>query len=469
MDTEGAAVRSACDRIVGMGPEDMRNEFADGVSDGILAAQDKRTWSRERVYTLPKTFWGFVWQAMHGKASCREVVRCIQLMATVPVRRLCGSTSAYCQARAKIPETVMREAMEGSAASADRAAPEGEGTINGRKVKAVDASCVQIPDTDANRSVYPYPSGVKLGCGFPVMGFIALFSLVSGSVLKIITARATTHDYRLFRLLWESLEHGDIVLGDRAFCAYEALATLPAQGIDLICRLHQSRALYSKPMRQISKDEWIATWQKTKPHAKSPMTKEQHAALPDFIQVRILFLNLERHGFRTQKIWIVTTLLDHRLYPAEKLAELYLRRWGIELCFRDIKTTMRMEQLRCLTPAMARKELFAFLTAHNLVRLVIARAAARHGRPVSRISFKGCVDTLCAFLSGGCNGTAIQNTDALLEIVANDLVPLRPGRSEPRALKRRPKNYQLLTKHRHIFKEIPHRNAHKKKTERSLT
>jgi hypothetical protein len=118
---------------------------------------------------------------------------------------------------------------------------------------------------------------------------------------------------------------------------------------------------------------------------------------------------------------------------------------------------------------MARKELFAFLTAHNLVRLVIARAAARHGRLVSRISFKGCVDTLCAFLSGECNGTAIRNTDALLEIVANDLVPLRPGRSEPRALKRRPKNYQLLTKHRHIFKEIPHRNAHKKKTERSLT
>jgi hypothetical protein len=183
-------------------------------------------------------------------------------------------------------------------------------------------------------------------------------------------------------------------------------------------------------------------------------------------------VNVERCGFRTKQLWLATTLLDPQLYPAEQLAALYLRRWSLEICFRDIKTTMRMERLRCLTPDMARKELLAFLAAHNLVRLMAAKAARLHGADPSRISFKGTVDALCASLAYGACAASRKNVrplDVLLELIAQDIVPLRPNRTEPRAVKQRPKNYQLLTSPRRQFKEIPHRTSYKKKKQNTLS
>lgn len=193
---------------------------------------------------------------------------------------------------------------------------------------------------------------------------------------------------------------------------------------------------------------------------------------PERISVRLVFVNVERHGFRTKQLWLATTLLDPRLYPAEQLAALCLRRWSLEICFRDIKTTMCMERLRCLTPDMARKELLAFLTAHNLVRLLAAKAARQHGEDPSRISFNGSVDALCVSLAFGASAPAeghVRPLEVLLELIAEDIVPLRPGRTEPRAVKQRPKNYQLLTSPRRQFKEIPHRTSYKRKTPNALS
>ena len=368
---------------------------------------------------------------------------------------------------------LMQRAMEGAAGSADREAPVGAGALNGRRVRAVDASSVQIPDTEANRRAYPYPSGVKEGCGFPAMGFIALYSLASGAVQRIVTARPTTHDYKLFRLLWRHLEPGDIVLGDRAFCAFEAFATLAARGVDMLARLHQSRPTDTAGLRRIGTDDYISVWERPRRiPPRSRMTRAQFDALPKRISVRLVFVNVERCGFRTKQLWLATTLLDPRLYPAEQLAALYLRRWSLEICFRDIKTTMRMERLRCLTPDMARKELLAFLTAHNLVRLMAAKAARLHGAAPSRISFKGTVDALCVSLAyGACAASRkrVRPLDVLLELIAQDIVPLRPNRTEPRAVKQRPKNYQLLTSPRRQFKEIPHRTSYKKKKPNTLS
>jgi hypothetical protein len=470
---ESAEMRHAAALQGGMSAASVQEEFADAIPERLLSGPEAGEWSRERIYSLCRTFWGFVWQAIHGHASCRAAVRQIQASMAGSAVRVGESTSAYCQARARLPMSVIQGAMEASAASADAEAPGGAGTLNGRKVRVVDGSSVQIADTPANRKVYPYPSGVKEGCGFPVMGFIALYSLGSGAVQRIATGRHTRHDYTMFRLLWRHLRPGDIVLGDRAFCAYEAFASLPPRGVDMVTRLHQNRSLDAARMNPIGDDDYVTVW--TKPSsipAKSRMTRAQFDALPRTIQVRLVMVNVEQCGFRTKKIWLATTLLDPLAYPAKEIAGLYLRRWRLEICFRDIKATMRMEQLRCQAPSMARKELLAFLTAHNLVRLMVAKATRLHGSDPSRISFKGAVDTICLFLAyGGCIGTGTNASkfNALLEIISKDIVPLRPGRREPRAVKKRPKNYQILTAPRREFKEIHHRSKYRRNSQNALS
>ena len=470
---ESAGLGRAARRHRRMGAFSAQEEFEAAIQPGLVSRQASGEWSRDRVYGLARTFWGFVWQAVHAHAPCRAVVRQIQTALAGSGVRVDGSTSAYCQARSRLPMALMQRAMEGTALSADREAPDGAGALNGRRVRVVDASSVQIPDTEANRRAHPYPSGVKEGCGFPAMGFIALYSLASGAVQRIVTARPTTHDYKLFRLLWRHLDPGDIVLGDRAFCAFEAFATLAARGVDMLARLHQSRPTDTAGLRRIGTDDYISVWERPKRiPPRSRMTQAQFDALPKRISVRLVFVNVERCGFRTKQLWLATTLLDPRLYPAEQLAALYLRRWSLEICFRDIKTTMRMERLRCLTPDMARKELLAFLTAHNLVRLMAAKAARLHGAAPSRISFKGTVDALCVSLAyGACAASRkrVRPLDVLLELIAQDIVPLRPNRTEPRAVKQRPKNYQLLTSPRRQFKEIPHRTSYKKKKPNTLS
>lgn len=468
---ESAELGRAARRHGRMGAFSAQAEFESALPAGLLSGPASGPWSRNRVYSLARVFWGFVWQAVHGHASCRAVVR--QLQTALAESGASGSTSAYCQARSRLPMSLMRKAMECAADSADCEAPGGSGRINGRRVRVVDASSVQIPDTEANRRAYPYPSGVRDGCGFPAMGFIALYSLASGAVQRIVTARPTTHDYKLFRLLWRHLRPGDIVLGDRAFCAFEAFATLAARGVDMVTRLHQSRPTDTAGLRRIGPDDYLVVWRRPKRKPpRSRMTAAEFDALPKSIGVRLVFANVERCGFRTKQLWLATTLSDPRLYPAEELVALYLRRWGLEICFRDVKATMRMERLRCLTPDMARKELLAFLTAHNLVRLMAAKAARLHGADPSRISFKGTLDTLClslAYAACAFSRSRSRPLDVLLELIAKDIVPLRPNRTEPRAVKQRPKNYQLLTSPRRQFKEIPHRSTYKRKVSNALS
>ncbi|MCE0522032.1 MAG: transposase [Methylacidiphilales bacterium] len=171
-------------------------------------------------------------------------------------------------------------------------------------------------------------------------------------------------------------------------------------------------------------------------------------------------------GFRTTEVTIATTLVDPVLYPADTLRELYARRWNIELHFAQIKTTLEMDVLRCQSPAMIEKELQIHLIAYNLVRALMQKAAHLHDVPLERISFKGSLDTLrhsaqAIHASAGQPRKQTELINRLLEDIAADLVPHRPGRLEPRARKRRPKNYQLLTRPRREMKVIAHREKYR--------
>lgn len=238
------------------------------------------------------------------------------------------------------------------------------------------------------------------------------------------------------------MHSGDILLGDRPFGSYALLALLPLRGIDVVSRLHQGRHFSRRQAKRIDPSQWLVTWSKS-PQRPDYFTEAEWAEVPPQITVRIIHVRIQQKGFRTTELWLSTTLLDPIAYPAEQIAGLYLRRWDMELCFRDLKTTMGMEELRCRTPAMVHKELLAFLVAHNLMRCLIAQAASAHQVPRARISFKGALDSARSFHQ------AIRLTRSrrhaqrlyrrLLQILALDLVPLRPGRVEPRAVKRRPK------------------------------
>ena len=429
----------------------------------LLSSAEEGANSRERRFTLRLTFECFLWQLLNPATACREVVRQVQALC-----RLQGqtppddNTSAYVQARQRLPQERFEAVLNATARAADQRAGEA-GRLAGRPVKVVDGSTVQLPDTAANQKAYPQPSTQKPGCGFPVMRLVVLFSLASGALLAVAMNSLHSHDLRLLAGLWEVLCAGDILLGDRGFGDYLTLARLPLQGVDVVARLHHRRKVDFRRAKRLGLNDGLFVWRKGYQQSDI-VSAAQWRALPGEITVRIVRFQATLRGFRGRKITLVTTLLDPVAYPVEELAALYGRRWRLELCLRDVKTTMGMELLRCQSPAMARKEVLAYLIAHNLVRCVMAEAALVHDAALDRLSFKGTLDTLrqysAAIARARSRRLRRQLWRDLLANLVRDAVPWRPNRREPRALKRRLKPYPLLNQPRDKFVEISHRSRY---------
>ena len=230
----------------------------------------------------------------------------------------------------------------------------------------------------------------------------------------------------------------------------------------MVARLHQARKVDFRKAKRLGHEDGVFTWREgCRP--STILTPEQWAALPEEIQARIVRFTAACRGFRTQRLTLVTTLLDPDRYPAAELIALYLRRWRIELCLRDVKTTLGLERLRCQSPAMVRKELLAGLIAHNLIRCVLAEAAQVHAVELEPLSLKGAVDALrqysAVIAQARTNRLKRKLWQDLLRTLVRDVVPLRPGRTEPRAVKHRPKPFPLLNRPRRKFVELPDRNS----------
>ncbi len=299
------------------------------------------------------------------------------------------------------------------------------------------------------------------------MKVLALFCLGSGAALNVVTSRMRRHDTPLAQRLWRHLQPGDVLLGDRAFGDYVSLALLPLQGVDVVARLHQMRSPdFRKPFKRLGPDDALFVWRKPAQRPKG-MSKARWSRVPATITVRVVRSRVERRGNRTHFVSIVTTLLDPKKYPASEIAGVYMRRWQIELSFRDIKTTMKMEHLRVRSPEIAIKELMAGLIAYNMVRITMVEAARRHGAALERLSFKGTIDAVrqyCPRMARARSLTTLRRLRrGLYRSVAADLVPRRPGRREPRAVKRRPKPFACLTAPRRECREKLHRNRWKRK------
>lgn len=437
----------------------------------LLAASDSGTNSRERVFTTQVTFWAFVAQILSPGSSCREIVRRVEAWWQHTARgsvKLSGSSSAYCQARARLNPDALELVSGHLCWSLEANVLQEERWLKGRPVKIVDGTGLSMPDTEANQALWPQPTGQQPGCGFPVMKLVGLFSLSSGALLETVTGNLHMHESLLFRELWEKLKKGDVLLADRGFCSYAALAALQQRGVDSLMRLHQMRRADFRTGQAIGPGDRLVIWQKPAQRTEA-WSVQEFAALPPTLTLRMIRLRVAAKGFRTRTVVLVTTLLDPKAYPGDALRELYGERWNVELHFHQIKTMLAMDVLRCKSPELIQREAALHRISYNLIRSIMQRSAHLHHVPLERISFKGSLDTLRHWsaviaAAGDTPRKQDQLIDQMLAAIASDLVPERPERSEPRAKKRRPRNYQLLTKPRHEIGNLPRRNRPKKKT-----
>lgn len=430
----------------------------------LLSQADEGPNSRERIFSLRRTFFGFLYQVLNPDCPCREVVRQIQaLFALHKGGRVDEGTSAYCQARLRLPWDVLPRLRCAAAAHAPKAGP----LWHDLRVKVIDGTSASAPDTAKNQRAYPQPGGQKPGCGFPLLKIVGVFSLASGALLDYARGNQHQHELSLLQKLLHLFQAGDLALGDRGFNSYTLMALLRLRGAHGLFRLHQRRPADLRKGKRLGKNDRLMVWRKPwlwqRPRY---LPKAIWKRIPQELPVRVVRFILEVPGFRAQSVTLVTTLLDAQTYPAQDLARLYARRWRIELWFRDIKTSMGMEVLRCKSPKMLHKELEMFFIAYNLIRCLMAQAGALYDVPMERLSFKGTVDSVRQFSLAIAQARSRKKQKQLiadlLAIIARDRVPERPGRREPRAVKRRPKPYQLLNRPRHLMKELQHRSNYRK-------
>lgn len=403
---------------------------------------------RDRELNPIETVRLFLLQILFGNVACNHVPHLAGKDVT---------GSAYCQARSRLPLAALEKLLVRCTTMMDDCLQGAERWL-GHRLFLMDGSSFSMSDTPELREHFGQPGGQQPGCGFPTAHLLALVHAGCGLMQRAIASPLRTHDLPAAAQCHPELAAGDVVAGDRAFCSYAHLALLLSQGIFAVMRMHQKQivdftparahlAPGQQPKKGVPRSRWIESlgpsdqivewYRDVKPDW---LSAEAFALLPEVLRVRELRYEVKRPGFRVKQVTLVTTLLDATRYTKADLAEVYKLRWTIETCFGHLKTTMKMDVLRCQTVDGVMKELTMFLLVYNLVRMVQLQAARQQGVSVDRISF---IDAL--------RWLATARPEAKpRRLVVN---PRRPGRYEPRCRKRRPKQYDLMNKPRAVLRQ----------------
>jgi len=407
---------------------------------------------RERIFTPLVTLWTFLTQVLSLDHCCRKAVACLIAYRTARGQKPCSADSgSYCKARQRLPLGVIIRILYGTANAIEERAPAGW-LWKLRETLLADGSTFSMPDTPENQKAFPQSRTQARGLGFPIGRIVALISLATGVMRDLAIGPykgKETGEPALLRELLGRLKGGEVLLGDRCFASYFGINALVQRGVDGLFRMHQLRKYDFRRGMQLGIDDHIVTWDR--PKRPSWMDPEEYDRLPNTQKIRELRLHVQRPGFRVDELVLVTTMLDPEEYTKEELAQLYFERWNIELDLRSIKCIMQMDVLRCETPEMVTKEIWMHALAYNLIRGVMAAAAEAHDKMPRQISFAGALQTMEAFrdkLSAASPEDRTQLVEVMLQAIASHEVGDRPGRVEPRAIKRRPKPHDLLTEPR---------------------
>ena len=397
---------------------------------------------RVRAFDERTTIGLMLGQALGRNASCKTAVRRAQIELGMDVS---ASTAAFCKARGR----VLPSTLEGMSARLSAEADVLSGLDGFSGVWALDGTTFQASDTEENRVEWPYASGPKSGCGFPVVGALVAHSLVGRGSSVLVTAPWKAHDFRLYVEASARFKAGELHVGDRAFCSFAAFAILAEAGADGIFRGKDWVRKRRQDDVTLGPGDRLTKWKKRRTMRSMTVPSGRMAGFPDEITVRVITAKIRVRGFRDEEIVVVTSLLDDKKYPKERILEWYLRRWEIEVSFRDMKTTLRYEFIRGRTPHIVKLELGVLVLAYNLLRYVIARGNS-NGR---RCGIASTAAAVTAFVSSIPNMYAAGKSltrafSRLIDLVAADTQGKRMRKSYVRAVKRRPKPYPLLTKPR---------------------
>jgi len=429
----------------------IRRAFAE---EGALFATDE-------IYSTPVVLWAFLAQALRdGKgAACAAAVAEIttyqnQIAAPAP----CGDTGDYCRARAKLLPAALRRLVTESARAMEEQAPQAW-LWHGRHTKLVDGFTFTMPDTPANQQLFPQLSSQEPGLGFPIARATVVLSLATAAIWDLAYGcyqGKETGETALLREILDAFDDGDVAVFDRCYCSYMMVALLQARGVDVCMRLHQCRTSDFRRGRRLGPGDHLVTWHR--PARPDWMSEETYAQIPQTLTVRELRFDVKEPGKRAETITVITTMTDPVTYSARDIADLYGFRWNAELDIRNHKQPLGLDHLRCQSPDMVEREIWVTMLAYNLIRKLIATAAAVHNKQPRQLGFTlACQSVLSSWMllaTNTCRHAKEQWKIVLAHLAANE-VANRPGRIEPRVLKRRRHRYPLMTKPRAAYKRQP--------------
>jgi putative transposase len=409
--------------------------------------------TKKSVFTPALTLWAFLSQVVHEAKSCHAAVLRVATLLIALKRTPCSEdTAAYCRARAKLPMGVLRRLAVDVGRNLEREVP-AAWLWHGKHVQLVDGTTLTLPDTEDNQKAYPQPASQKPGLGFPIIRMVVSLSLATAALQGMAFGPyhgKETGETALLRQLLVGVPAGDVLVADRYYCSYWLVALALAGGIDVVFRLHHLRDYDFRRGQRLGRDDHVVRWYK--PQRPEWMDQASYAALPECLTVREIRFQVTTPGFRVREVVIATTLTDAALYTQEDLADLYHQRWHVELDIRAIKISLKIDHLRCQTPFMVAKEIWAHFLGYNLVRKVSAQTALARGIHPRSVSFTGTKDAVAAawgqLTVAETAAERQRQGHALLQVLGSKQVGNRPDRCEPRQVKRRPKQYKHLRRPR---------------------
>ena len=422
-------------------------------------AEHDALFAADAIFSTPVVLWAFLAQVLRdgkGTACAAAVADIATYMNQVGRPAPSGDTGDYCRARAKLNTTVLRTLVREAARQLEERAREAW-LWHGRHAKLVDGFTFTMPDTPESQAAFPQQKSQEPGIGLPIARACAILSLATAAIYDLAIAPyegKETGETALLRTMLDSFDAGDVAVFDRYYGSFMMLGLLQLRGVDACTRLHQCRRSDFRRGLRFGDHDHLVTW--NRPDRPAWMSEEEYVQIPETLTLRELQFDVTVPGRRVDTITVITTLTDPVAYPKEHIADLYGYRWNVELDIRAIKQALGLDYLRCKTPHMVERELRVTLLAYNLIRKVITTAAAAHNKQPRQLGFTlACQTILSSWMllsTGACRDAAQAADSALARIAANE-VANRPGRIEPRVLKRRRHRYPLMTRPRSVLRQ----------------